>query len=348
MKFDVIIGNPPYQMGVGNESGNSSKAKAIYHKFVEQAQKLNPRFLTMIIPSRWMTRTTEGIPGEWIDNMLKDNKIKILHDFPNARDVFPGVEIKGGICYFLWQKDHTGKCEYFLHKKVDEKIEPFIDYLDSRNIGIVIRDIQAQSIIDKIEKIEGKYYQDDSKNFFGLVSPKDFFTNKQKLTSSWNEYTKEKKSPCIIKYYLNKNMHKIPYAWIKESDIPKNKESVKLHKVYIPAAGGSGTDSQILGYPFYGEPNSVCSQTYLIIGYNPTLHKLTKKQCENIISYVKTRFFRYLVSIKKKTQNGPRMVYQFVPMQDFSKSWTDEELYKKYNLTKEEIDFIESMVRPMD
>ncbi len=356
MKFDVIIGNPPYQMGVGNTSGNKAKAKAIYHKFVEQAQKLNPRYLTMIIPSRWMTKTTEGIPDEWVDKMLRQNKIKILHDFPNARDVFPGVSIEGGVCYFLWQKDFNGKCEYYLHKKIDEKTKPYIDYLDSRNIGIVIRDIQAQSIINKIEKVEGKYYKNDGKNFSGMVSPKDFFTNKQKLTSSWNGYSKVKKRDYTIKYYLNKNMHKIPYAFIKQSDIPKNIQAIKFHKVYIPAArGGSGINNQILGNPFYGEPNSCCSQTYLIIGYN---HKLTKKECGNIISYIKTRFFRYLVSIKKKTQNGPRMVYQFVPMQDFSSNsdidWSkpipeiDKQLYKKYGLTQKEIDFIESMVRPME
>ena len=104
----------------------------------------------------------------------------------------------------------------------------------------------------------------------------------------------------------------------------------------------------VLGIPFYGEPNSVCSQTYLVIGYDAARHKLTKAQCGNIISYIKTRFFRYLVSIKKKTQNGPRDVYQFVPMQDFSHPWTDEMLYKKYNLDNDEIAFIESMIRPME
>ncbi len=154
-------------------------------------------------------------------------------------------------------------------------------------------------------------------------------------------------SQAPIKYYLNKNIHKREYAWIAEEQIPKNISAKNLHKVYIPAAGGSGTDSQILGIPFYGEPNSVCSQTYLVIGYDVTKHKLTQQECENIITYIKTRFFRYLVSVKKKTQNGPRGVYQFVPMQDFSKPWTDEELYKKYNLSAEEIQFIESMIRSM-
>lgn len=130
--------------------------------------------------------------------------------------------------------------------------------------------------------------------------------------------------------------------------IPKNVESVNIWKVFIPAAGGSGNDDIVLGMPFVGEPNSACSQTYLVIGYDPIKHNFSKEECENIVSYIKTRFFRYLVSIKKKTQNGPRQVYQFVPMQDFSKPWTDAELYDKYKLSQDEIDFIESMIRPME
>lgn len=347
MKFDVIIGNPPYQLGVGNEGGNSSKAKAIYHKFVSQAIKLNPRYITMIIPSRWMTRSTEGIPDEWVDEMLNCNKIEILHDFVNANDCFPGVEIKGGVCYFLYNKEYNNICNYNLHN-INGEIFNHKAFLNERNIGVVIRDINAISILDKIDSIEKGYALDDKKNFSGLVSPKDFYTNKQTLTSSWTGYNITQTPEYSIKYYLNKNMHKINFAWVKPKDISKNINTKNLHKVYIPAAGGSGTDSQVLGTPFYGEPNSVCSQTYLVIGYNPEIHYFTKEQCENIISYIKTKFFRYLVSIKKKTQNGPRAVYQFVPMQDFNEEWTDEKLYKKYGLTQEEIDFIESMIRPME
>lgn len=138
------------------------------------------------------------------------------------------------------------------------------------------------------------------------------------------------------------------YRWISDSQLPKNKSTKDLHKIFIPAAGGSGYDDQVLGKPFYGEPNSVCSQTFLVIGYDSVKHSFTKDECENIIGYIRTRFFRYLVSIKKKTQNGPRGVYQFVPLQDFSEPWTDEKLYKKYGLTPDEIAFIESMIRPMD
>lgn len=196
--------------------------------------------------------------------------------------------------------------------------------------------------------MEGEYFLDGDSNFSGYVSPKDFFTNKQVLTSSWKGYAKEQSTTYNIKYYLNKSIHKVSNAWVSITQIPKNIASIPLNKIFIPAAGGSGSDSQVLGYPFLGEANSVCSQTYLVIGYDPEKHHFSKEECKNIISYIQTRFFRYLVSIKKKTQNGPRGVYQFVPIQDFSKPWTDEELYAKYSLTEEEIAFIESMIRPME
>ena len=298
----------------------------------------------MIIPSRWMTRSVEGIPDTWIDEMLNCNKLQVLHDYLNANNCFPGVEIKGGVCYFLYNKDYNGTCDYYLHD-TNSRIFKNKAYLNEKNIGIVIRDINALSIIDKIDNIEKGYTANETRNFSGLVSPKDFYTNKQTLTSSWKNYEYKQSDKYSVKYYLNKNIHKIDSAWVQVKDISKNISTKDLHKVYIPAAGGSGTDSQVLGVPFYGEPNSVCSQTYLVIGYK---HNFTKEQCKNIISYIKTRFFRYLVSIKKKTQNGPRGVYQFVPIQDFNEEWTDEKLYKKYGLTQEEIDFIESMIRPME
>ena len=346
MKFDVIIGNPPYQMSVGNDGGNSSKAKSIYHLFVEQALNLQPRYLTMIIPSRWMTRTTEGIPDEWIDRILASNQFRILHDFEASEDCFPGVSIMGGVNYFLWDRDYNGDCEYVYHYLGNPTPITRSGTLDPNHLGFIIRDPKSHAIIHKIEKIEGDYSADDSTNFSGLVSPKDFFTNKQSLTSSWDKFSDTRDKNFNIKYYLNKQIHKKEFGWVAKDQIPKNHQTIPLHKVIIPTANGSM--DMVLGKPFYGEPNSVCSQTYLVIGYDPEKHNFNETQCKNIISYIRTRFFRYLVSIKKKTQNGPRGVYQFVPMQDFNEEWTDEKLYKKYKLTKDEIAFIESMVRPME
>lgn len=347
MKFDVIIGNPPYQMTFGIEGGNSANAKSIYNLFIEQAIKLKPQYLCMITPSRWMTKTAQGIPEAWIDAVLCSNKFRIIHDFENASECFPGVEIKGGVNYFLWDKDYNGKCHYYFHQSQDNKILERNDYLDSKGAGIVVRDPQAYSILEKIEAIEGVYYTDADKNFSGLVSAKHFFDDSKLLTSNWTGYKSEYDSVYSIKYYLNVNRERT-FRWISESQLPKNQKTKDLHKVYIPAAGGSGYDDQVLGKPFYGEKNSVCSQTFLVIGYDPDKHNFSEQECKNIITYIQTRFFRYLVSIKKKTQNGPRGVYQFVPLQDFSVPLTDEKLYKKYSLTDDEIEFIESMIKPME
>ena len=351
MHFDVVIGNPPYQLSVGNTTGNSSKARAIYHEFITQAMALNPRYISMIVPSRWMTRSTEGIPDTWIDSFIDDHRVRVMHDFLDSKICFPGVDIKGGVCYFLWDRDNEGKCEYVLHSNSNEEdVIRNVDYLNSKGIGIVVRDIQAISIIDKIEKVEGDWLSKPEKNFSSLVSPKDFFTNKVQLTSSWDGFTEKKSGSNSIKYYLNKVSHGIPHGYIKMDDVPKNQKTVKLNKVYIPAAAWGAAkeeDDPVLGLPFVGEANSACSQTYLVVGYDPDAHNFTKEECENITSYISTKFFRYLVSLKKRTQNGPRHVYQFVPVQDFSKPWTDEKLYKKYKLTQEEIAYIEKMIRPM-
>lgn len=352
MHFDVVIGNPPYQLSVGNTTGNSSKARAIYHEFITQAIALNPRFISMVVPSRWMTRSTEGIPDTWIDDFINDKRVRVLHDYLDSKICFPGVDIKGGVCYFLWNRDSEGTCEYVLHQSNDaSNTVTNVDYLNAKGIGVVVRDVQAISIIEKIEKVEKDWLTNPSKNFSSMVSPKDFFTNKEYLTSSWDGFSTKKDAKHSIQYFLNKSIHQIPFGYVALEDIPKNPEVAKFHKVFIPAAAwgvAKEQDDPVLGRPFVGPPNSVCSQTYLVIGYDQSQHQLSKQECENIVSYISTKFFRYLVSLKKRTQNGPRGVYQFVPVQDFTKAWNDEMLFKKYNLNQDEIDFIETKIRAMD
>ena len=347
MNFDVIIGNPPYQMTFGLDGKNSSNAKSIYHLFIDGAIKLNPKYICMIVPSRWMTKTSQAIPDEWVDRMLSSNKFRIIHDFLDAKGIFSGTPPMGGVNYFLWDRDYNGECHYYLYESADKPSSHRFELLDKNNSGIVIRDSFANDILKKITEVH-QDYMNNGENFSSLVSPKHFFDNSIFLTSNWNGFTNTPNQDYNIKYYPNKTLLKdgADFGWININQIPKNRETKDLHKVFIPAANGSPT--MVLGCPFYGEPNSVCSQTYLVIGYNPKEHHFTKEECFGIISYIKTRFFRYLVSIKKKTQNGPRGVYQFVPLQDFTKEWTDEELYKKYGLTEEEIAYIEEMVRPME
>lgn len=348
MKFDVIIGNPPYQLRVGNKTGNKAKAIAIYHKFIEQAIRLNPKYISMITPSRWMSRSAAGVPDEFVDKMLNDKRIRSCHDFLSSKECFPSLKspIKGGVNYFLWDKTYQGECEYYIYKNRDN-FETRKQFLDNLNTGVVIRNFTASDIIKKIVDIDGRYFENTAENFSGLVSPKDFFTNKEKLTSSWDKYSENESKEKHIKCYLNKLIHKKDFAWISDEDIAKNHSSIALNKVYIAAASGSGDDDQVLSQPFLGEKNSACSQTYLVVGYHPTLHNFSEEQCKNIISYIETRFFRYLVNIKKNTQNGPRGVYEFVPLQDFTKTYTDEMLYKKYKLTKDQIKEIEK-IRPLN
>lgn len=349
MKFDAVIGNPPYQENVGNEGGNSSKSKAIYNLFLDGALNLKPDYISLIMPSRWMTKSTEGISDSWIDKILSSNKFTIMHDYLSSKECFSNVDIKGGICYYLIQNNYNDKCNYYLHED-DGTITNRVDYLNHDDIGIVIRDKVANSIIEKIGLLEPKYYSNEKTNFSYLVGPKDFFTNKQKLTSSWDGYAINEDPEHTIKYYYNQK-GKSYIGYVKKDDIPKNHQAIFKNKVYIPAAGGSGNDSIVLGRPFYGESGSVCSQTYLVIGYN---HALTEEECKNICKYIKTRFFRYLVSVKKKTQNGPKMVYQFVPMQNFTNksdiNWLggsdviDNQLFNKYKLTEEEINYIKNKI----
>ena len=346
MKLDAIVGNPPYQLVQASEKSttNSAFASAIYPLFIDIACKLHSSYVSMITPSRWMTRTGQSLSDKWVDFMLGGNHFMLIHDYINATDCFTGVEIKGGVNYFLYSEKYIGKCNYIMYR--DGKTVCNSDYLDSLGVGIVIRDARAMDILKKVIRVEGNYY--DRESFSDIVSPQHFFDKDGLLTTSWRGYSLSQDTNYTIKYYLNKTLEKSGIAWIKKTDIPKNHNVINLHKVYIPKVGGSGSDPFVLGRPFYGEPGSVCSQTYLVIGYNHVKHHFTKEMCENIISYIQTRFFRYMVSIKKKTQDNPSSVFQFVPLQDFSKPWTDEELYKKYGLSEDEIAFIESMIKPME
>ena len=343
MKFDVIIGNPPYQLNLGNEGGNSSKAKAIYHKFIDMADDLHPRHIVMITPSRWMTRSVEGISEKWFKRMFERKDIKELYDYEDPAAVFPGIDLPGGVSYFHIQRDYEGNAKYvFCDKEGNESVRDCA--LVYKNTGVIVRNPKVFSILNKIEDVEGEYHSKEMKNMQDYVSPKDFFTTKTKLTSKWDAFKTQRSAKYCIKYLTNAiNKRQIGYVSIDQ--IPKNAEAKDLHKVFVPAANGS-TD-KILGQPVYGPPNSVCSQTFLVIGYDKK-HKLDEIKCNNIMGYIRTKFFRFLVSIKKVTQNGPRSVYQLVPVLDFTQSWTNKKLYERYDLTEPEIQLIEDSIKPME
>ena len=349
MKFDVVVGNPPYQATKATEKAGINKAfsSAIYPTFVEVARTLKPKYISLITPSRWMTGTGQGISESWVTGLITGNHFLDIQDFYDSTECFKDVELKGGVSYFVYSDLYTGECKYALHQA--GKVYESKGLLDALGTGIIVRDPKAIEILDKIKKVEGEYF-DNLKSFSALVGPQHFFDKDGKLTTRWEGYKLEKSGEYTVKYYLNRQIEPQGFAWIKESDIPKNAGVVPLHKVFLSKAfnGGDAIPHQIIGHAFYGEPGSLCSQTYLVIGWNQKDHQLSETECKNIISYMNTRFFRYLVFIKKKTQDNPTSVFKYVPVQDFSKPWTDAELYKKYGLAEDEISFIEATIKPME
>ena len=330
MKFDVIIGNPPYQMSDGG--GNGASAKPIYQLFVSQAKKLKPKYMAMITPSRWFTGG-KGL-DEFRDEMLHDKRIRIIHDFPEASDCFAGVQIKGGVSYFLWERDNYGDCEVYSHKG-NTVFEPTIRPLLEEGCETFIRYNEAVDILHKVMSKTEKSMESLISTRLPFGIPNTYKGNRSKLSDD------------DLMIYVSGNDREVQgsTAFVPYSKITKGHDMIPWHKVYI-AKAGSGSDSfphPILPKPFYGAPNTVCNESYLVIG-----PFRDKNECSNVMSYIATRFFRFLVLLKKNSQNAAKGVYHLVPQQDFSKSWTDEELYEKYGLTDDEIAFIESMIKPME
>ncbi len=321
MKFDVIVGNPPYQLG----SDGGTRDIPIYNKFVEQAKKLKPRYLSMIIPSRWMASGL-GLT-EFRQSMLADDQITKLVDYPVANEVFPGVEIKGGVCYFLWKQGAAGDCEVTTIRG-DEVVGPVNRRLSEHDV--FVRDSRALTILRKVQKIQAASITEM------LAVDKEFG-----WTSNFRGFHPNEKTGDIPIFFIQGRRGQ---GWIKHSEVTKSTHLIDTWKVMIPQAYGAGETipHQILGQPFVAPKPSVCTQSYLFI------YLTSRKAAESAESYVRTRFFRFLVSLRKITQHATRSTYTWVPQQAWDRTWTDEALYKKYGLTKGEIEFIESRIRPMD
>lgn len=320
MKFDVIIGNPPYQL---DDGGSKASASPLYQLFIEQAKKLNPRYLTMIIPARWYSGG-KGL-DDFRNNMLSDKKLRILVDFFDPNDCFPGIDLSGGVCYFLWDRDNTGDC---LVKNIrKDKVSSMTRDLSENGTDAFIRFNQAVSIVRKVKKLR-------ESSFAAFVSSRKPFGLDGKPGIS-----KEKNINDVAIFAYPEN------GFISRTRITTNAELIEKNKVLISYAYGERGDFPyyVIGKPFWGKPGTCCTETYLVIGPYET-----KEECDNCMSYIRTKFFRFLVLLLKNTQHATQKVYRFVPLQDFSHPWTDEMLYEKYGLTEEEIAFIESMIRPME
>lgn len=333
MKFDVIIGNPPYQLNDGGGTGAS--AVPIYQKFVEQSMKLNPRYLIMIIPARWFSGG-RGL-DDFREKMLNDKRIKVLHDYWNAGECFPGVEIKGGVCYFLWDKDFSGKCKIFTHDGSGSISESFRDLI-FEDSGTFIRYNKA---IDILEKVASR----KELKFSEIVTANDPFGFDQREVNSYKrvkpDFQKTERSGTVRFYYFGWQREGV--GFYDRNKVKKNIDLIGSYKLFIPKAWGNGLLETDWVNPVKVNPGSVCTETYLVAG-----PFATAEQLDNAFSYTQTKFFHFLVGLIKLTQNAMKKVYYFVPIQDFNEPWTDEKLYKKYGLTQDEIDFIESMIRPME
>jgi site-specific DNA-methyltransferase (adenine-specific) len=322
MKFDVIVGNPPYQLG----SDGGTRDIPIYNKFVDQAKKLNPRFLSMIIPSRWMASGL-GL-SEFRRTMLEDRRIRRLVDYPVASEIFPGVEVKAGVCYFLWERDSEGDCAVTTVRG-DDVVGP-VDR-DLREYDVFVRDSRALEILRKVQSKKEPSITEI------LSVDKEFG-----WTSNFDGFHETKRPGDLPLYYIRKMKRGVGY--IARKSVSKSEQLIATWKVLVPEAfnGGDGVPHQIIGKSLIAPSPSVCTQSFLFF------HVRSRKEAKSVHSYYTTRFFRFLVSLRKITQHATRTTYTWVPQQTWDCTWTDDELYKKYRLTKDDIAFIESRIRPME
>lgn len=326
MHFDVVIGNPPYQLGQSGGDSVGGFAMPIYQDFVNSAKKLEPRFITMVTPSRWFAGG-RGLE-EYRKSMLKDRRLRKLVDFPNASDVFPGVDIKGGVSYFLWDSVWNDTCEVTTVSGGIQgpTVSRFLNEWD-----VLVRRNEAVSILRKVLDVGKKESIGSLALKVSPIQPFSIRTNFRGATSD-----KGLSQPVVL--YQNGGK-----SFIERKKIPRNLEWVDEWKVLIAGASGSGNDPQVLGKPIIARPGSACTETYLVIG-----RFSTEREAMNLSRYTTTKFLRFLVSLRKYTQHIYNERFQFVPDLPMDREWTDTELYQKFKLTKEEVAYIENAIQSMD
>ena len=335
VQFDVIVGNPPYQL---NDEGFGTSAMPIYQLFVAQAKKLDPRFLSVVIPSRWFTGG-RGL-DDFREEMLGDNRVRSIDDYLAASDVFPTIGLKGGVCYFLWDRDNPGPCRVTTHHK-DEAPSIATRPLLEEGLDVFIRFNEGISILKKVVAVE-------TGQSASLSLPSD--TRFDALVSALRPFGlrtyfkgKKQKGPGDVTVYQNGGK-----GYIARDEILVGTDLIDSWKVYVGRAGpGTGNRDtyphKVISTPFLGEPGSISSETYLCIG-----PLASEAEGNSVLSYLSCRLTRFLILLHKPAQDTTRRVYTFVPVQDWTRRWTDKDLYGKYGLAADEIAFIEKMVRPME
>lgn len=321
MKLDAIVGNPPYQLV--SSSDNQNRNPPIYHKFVQLGIRLSPIYISLITPARWYSSNI--LMGNFPYEFMSDHRIQYLHDYTNANEIFPTVEIKSGVCYFLWHKKHDGKCRVVStingHTELSER------YLLSEYDDIFIRYNLGIPIIKKIHD-RGEI------SISTIISPQNPFGFNTAMKGN------DKKTSSSIKIYSKG----LIINYIEKEKVSLHKEWIDKYKIIMPKAAEDGVlPGKVIGSCHIIKPNTCCNGTYIVIAPSKN-----EDFCKNVKSYLYTKFVRFLVGMKKMTQDLKDQTFALVPIQDFSHSWNDSDLYKKYGLTDDEIAFIESMIKPME
>ena len=319
MNFDAIVGNPPYHNSTG---GGQAQGTPLYDKFVLSAIKLNPKYISMIMPSRWFSGGF-AVLDKFRPEFVKDNHIIRLCDFPSALDCFSNVEIKGGVCYFLYSNNYVGKCNFRTYQN-NNLISEMDRYLLEDGCQTIIRDNNS---IEILKKVMSKGYE----SFANIVSTLwPYSTN-----SSFDNFSKVKKNDDDYIAYILKDK-----GWVPKNDIKKNQNIANKWKLFLPRNVGKGDSRSDILKPILGEPNSVCSGTYIVCGpFN------SENEAKNVMRYINTKFFHFLLSLKKISPENTNKCYEFIPKLDFNQEYDDDVLFKMFDLTEEEIEYIYDKVR---
>jgi len=332
MKFEAIVGNPPYQM---MDNGAMASAKPVYQYFVDVAKKINPDYICMIMPSRWFAG------GKGLDtfrkSMLHDDHIRIIHDFPIGADCFPGTRIAGGVCYFLWDKNTRGDCKVITHNDGEANSEMTRPLLED-GAETFIRINEAISILRKVKQYEEESFSNivSSRKPFGLAT--DFFKDPQKYNLPAVSENFIVGGITIVGTYKYKTVTRyvpMDYPFVS------GKRNIKKYKVYVSQVLDNGFDwKKEKLKPFLGRPFTACTETFLCVGPFEN-----ESEAMNAISYMNTKLFHLLMFLKKVSHHVTNKVYEFVPLQKFDEPWNDSKIYSKYGLTSKEINFIESNIK---
>lgn len=333
MKFDIIIGNPPYQLNDGGGTGSSGGA--IYHYFVNQAKALDPKYLCMIIPTRWFTGGKGKDLPEFRTAMIADKHITLMHDFLSASQCFPSNSIEGGVCYFLRERDREDECDIYTHQN-DGTITHSKRYLGSdTQSDILIRNEMALSILETVSKKKFKTFDTivSSRNPFKLGDPTSIC---EQVDTGNNR---------VLGYFERQRS----YRWLKKGvNIPSGQSYIGKYKLFVSKADGAAgqignpVPARIMGKAELGLPQDVCSETYLVVG--PFENKTI---AENVQEFMKTKFFRFMVGIRKN-KNMPKETYKSAPIMDFTRKWSDKDLYAYFELNDSQIKYIEEYIQELD